>query len=100
MLQKKTRNNSKWGKTQDQIFILNFRNMELNGFYNEETLEELLFDGKITRLEFIYHHSQERIDDFKKYCQKRQLQENEAAAEAYTDFLLKKEETEHVNELD
>ena len=72
----------------------------LNGFYNEEVLEELLFKGKITRLEFIYHHSQERIDDFKAYCQKRGLQENEAAAEAYSDFILKRQENAHTELLD
>ena len=72
----------------------------LKGFYNEEVLEELLFDGKITRLEFIYHHSQERIDDFKAYCQKRGLQEDETAAEAYADFRLKREENAHVDTLD
>ena len=72
----------------------------LNGFYNEEDLEELLFKGEITRLEFIYHHSQERIDDFKAYCQKRGLQEDEAAAEAYSDFILKRQENAHTDLLD
>ena len=72
----------------------------LKGFYNEEVLEELLFDSKITRLEFIYHHSQERIDDFKAYCQKRGLQEDEASAESFSDCLLKKEETAHTDMLD
>ena len=72
----------------------------LNGFYNEEVLEKLLFKGEITRLEFIYHHSQERIDDFKAYCQKRGLQEDEAAAEAYSDFILKRQKNAHTELLD
>ncbi len=74
--------------------------LELKGFYKEETLEELLFKGNISSLEFIYHHSQERIDDFKAYCQKRRLQENEAAAEAYSDFILKRQEESHTELLD
>ena len=73
---------------------------ELNGFYNEDVLEELLYNGKITQLEAIYHHSQERIDDFKTYCQKRGLQEDEAAAEAYCDFILKRQENAHMELLD
>ena len=72
----------------------------LNGFYNEDVLEELLYNGKITQLEAIYHHSQERIDDFKTYCQKRGLQEDEAAAEAYSDFILKHQENAHTELLD
>lgn len=73
---------------------------KLQGFYNEDVLEELLYNGEITRLEFIYHHSQERKDDFKSYCQKRGMQENEAAAEAFCKYLLKREENAHVDNLD
>ena len=73
---------------------------ELNGFYNEDVLEELLYNGEITQLEAIYHHSQERIDDFKGYCQRRGLQEDEAAAEAYNDFILKRQENAHTELLD
>lgn len=69
-------------------------------FYNEEQLEKQLFNNEISRLEYIYYHSQERINDFKAYCQKRKLQENEEAAIAYTDFLLKREEQSHIEELD
>lgn len=72
----------------------------LEGFYNQETLEELLFNGDISRLEYIYHHSQERIDDYKAYCQKRGVREDEASAEAYSDFLLKCETNSHTELLD
>lgn len=73
---------------------------KLEGFYNENVLEELLYNEKISRLEFIYHHSQERIDDFKAYCQKRGLQEDEAAAEQYSDFILQRQEESHTELLD
>ena len=72
----------------------------LNGFYNEDVLEELLYDGKITQLEAIYHHSQERIDDFKSYCQRRKIQEDEDAAKAYADYRLKRIEHAHTDMLD
>ena len=74
--------------------------LELKGFYKEETLEKLLFKGNISRLEFIYHHSQKKIDDFKAYCQQHNLQEDEAAAEAYSDFVLKRQEESHTELLD
>ena len=74
--------------------------MQLKGYYNEDTLDELLYNEKITRLEYIYHHSQERINDFKEYCRKRNLQENEAAAEQYSDFILKRQENAHTDMLD
>jgi len=70
------------------------------GFYNEEILQELLYKGEISHLEFVYHHSQERIDDFKEYCQKRGLQEDDVAAGAYMDWLLKQEENAHTDMLD
>lgn len=73
---------------------------ELKGYYNEEVLQELLYNKKITTLEYVYHHSKERIDDFKKYCQKRGIEETEEAAKAYCDFLLKREEYAHVDDLD
>ena len=74
--------------------------MTLKGVYNEEILDDLLFEGKICRLEYIYHHSQERIDDYKQYCQRRGLPEDETSAEAFTDFLLKREENAHIDGLD
>lgn len=73
---------------------------QLEGFYNEDVLEELLYNNKISTLEYIYHHSQEKIDDFKKYCQRRGIEENEEAAKAFCNFLLKREENAHVENLD
>ena len=60
--------------------------MTLKGFYNEEILDDLLFEGKICRLEYIYHHSQERIDDYKKYSQRRGWTADETSAEDCTDI--------------
>lgn len=74
--------------------------IELKGFFNEETLQELLFKGNITRLEYIYHHSQKKIDAYKAYCQKRNLLEDEASAVAFSDYLLKGEEAAHTDLLD
>lgn len=69
-------------------------------YNNEETLQELLYKGDITQLEYIYHHSQEKIDEYKEYCQRRNLQENEDSASSFSEYLLKCEEEEHTDTLD
>lgn len=74
--------------------------MTLNGFYNEETLEQLLYEGKITRLEYIYHHSQEMKDEFSDFCRQNNLEENDESAEKFWDNLLQMEEEAHINGLD
>lgn len=74
--------------------------MELQGFYNEQVLNELLYNEQITQLEYIYHHSQERIDDFKRFCNRNQMEENEDSAEKYAEFLVKVEEQSFTEGLD
>ena len=53
--------------------------MDLEGFYSEEYLDELVYEEKITRVDYIQHHSQEMIDNFRKFCKENNLQEDEAA---------------------
>jgi hypothetical protein len=54
--------------------------MELKGFYNDTVLNELLNKGEISDLEYIYHHSTEKIEDYKNFCQDKNLQEDEQSA--------------------
>lgn len=65
--------------------------MDLKGYYSEETLVELFQQERISRLQFVYHHSPERREDFINFCRERGLQENETAAELYTDAQLELE---------
>ena len=74
--------------------------MDLEGFYSEEYLDELVYEGKITRLEYIYHHSQEMIDEFKDYCSQNGLKEDETAANKFMDWQLQMEEQAHTDGLD
>ena len=74
--------------------------MDLEGFYSEEYLDELVYEGKITRLEYIYHHSQEMIDEFKDYCSQNGLKEDETAANKFMDWQLEQEEKAHTDGLD
>ena len=74
--------------------------MELKGYYNEDVLSELLYKEEITHLEYIYHHSKERIDDFKEYCEENGFKEDEMAAENFFDELLKREEESHLDNME
>ena len=40
---------------------------KLEGFYNEDVLDELLEEGKITNLDYIYHHSEEMKSNYAEY---------------------------------
>ena len=65
--------------------------MDLKDYYSEETLIELFQQERISRLQFICHHSPEKREDFIRFCRERGLQENEEAAELYTDAQIELE---------
>ena len=65
--------------------------MELQGFINEGTLNELLDNEKISTLEYIWHHSQEMKDDFMEFCHARHFPVNEKMALKYMDYRLELE---------
>lgn len=73
---------------------------DLNGFYNVEELEEKLYNGEISRKEFIEHHSEEWIEDFKKFCKGKNIPEDDDAAEKYFAHRLEQEEKAHTEGLD
>lgn len=54
--------------------------VELKGYYNENVLQELLDDNKISSLEYIYHHSEDKIDKFRGFCQCNNIPEDEHSA--------------------
>lgn len=68
---------------------------ELQGFYNEDVLQELLFNGEINHLSFVFHHSEEKKADFLAYCQKEGLEPNDLAAQKFVEYELKEEERSH-----
>lgn len=68
--------------------------VELKGYYNEEYLHRLLYDGKISRLEYIYHHSEERKMIFLDYCHEHGLPITEVSAEQFMQHELEEEERE------
>ena len=64
--------------------------MELNGFYNEEELAELLDRNEITRKDFITHHSPELLKQYEDFCSDYGLEQNEDSAEQFMEEMQQK----------
>ena len=60
--------------------------MELNGFYDEEELAEMLDRKEITRKEYITHHSAELLKQYEEFCSDFGLEQNEESAEQFVDM--------------
>lgn len=73
---------------------------ELQGYYNEETLDELLYKEEITRLDYLYHHSEEKKQQFEEYCQRNDLPVNEDTALKFFQLEIKQEDRDHTDNLD
>jgi hypothetical protein len=74
--------------------------MELNGFYNEEELAELLDRNEITRKDFITHHSPELLKQYEDFCSDFGLEQNEDSAEHFLEEMqLKFDYAFHDNDI-
>jgi hypothetical protein len=74
--------------------------MELNGFYNEEELAELLDRNEITRKDFITHHSPELLKQYEDFCSDFGLEQNEDSAEQFMEEMqLKFDDAFHDNDI-
>ena len=74
--------------------------MELNGFYNEEELAELLDRNEITRKDFITHHSPELLKQYEDFCSDFGLEQNEDSAEQFLEEMqLKFDNAFHDNDI-
>ena len=74
--------------------------MELNGFYNEEELAELLDRNEITRKDFITHHSPELLKQYEDFCSDFGLEQNEDSAEQFMEEMqLKFDYAFHDNDI-
>lgn len=69
--------------------------MKLKGFYSEDVLRPLLYEGKITTLEFLFHTSEEQKQEFENYCKENGLPLDEDSAKKFMDYQLKEEERIH-----
>jgi hypothetical protein len=74
--------------------------MELNGFYNEEELAELLDRNEITRKDFITHHSPELLKQYEDFCSDFGLEQDEDSAEQFLEEMqLKFDYAFHDNDI-
>lgn len=62
--------------------------MNLNGYYNDEILNKMLEEEKISHLEYIFHHSPEMKAEFEEFCNEKGLTQDEKAARAYFDHWM------------
>ena len=74
--------------------------MELNGFYNEEELAELLDRNEITKKDFITHHSPELLKQYEDFCSDYGQEQNEDSAEQFMEEMqLKFDYAFHDNDI-
>ena len=70
-----------------------------NRFYGQVELAQMLYDGKISGFDYVTHQSEETTHDFKEYCARRAVPENEESAGNYMNHLLREEERSHTEGL-
>ena len=70
--------------------------MNLNGYYREDSLIELFQEGRITRCQLICHHSPERRQQFVDFCRERNLQQDEEAAELFAEEQVQLEQNAEI----
>ena len=71
-----------------------------NRFYGQDVLSQLLYEEKITGLDYVRHQSEERTNQFKEYCTRLGVPENEESAGNYLNHILREEERSHTEGLD
>lgn len=59
--------------------------MVLNGFVDEDRLDELFLDKEISCVDYVKHHSQEMNDAYMAFLRDNNLQDSEAAASRFLD---------------
>lgn len=69
--------------------------MKLEGYYGEQQLMQWLSEGKISRLEYVTHNTEEMKEEFSKFCKENGIEEDEYAAGLFLDHLA--EETEKMD---
>lgn len=72
----------------------------LEGFYSENELQEMLHKGDIDHLQYVCHHSEERKIAFVSFCGERGLSADDKAAQQFVEYQLNQEEKAHSEYLD
>lgn len=72
--------------------------LEIN--LNDESPEKLLYDGKISSLDYVARYFEDKRIEFEEYCKAKGLPQNDSSAWQFMDYLLKEEESAHTEGLD
>ena len=65
---------------------------------DEELLQQQLYEGKISWLE--YMQQSEYSEEFRQYCQDNELPEDNQTAQQFRDWQLKEQEQSHIDGLE
>ena len=57
--------------------------MVIDGFVEEDVLNQKYADGDISARDYVKHHSQEMLDDYNRFLKNNGLQDNEGSADAF-----------------
>ena len=82
----------------NKVHIMERKNLE--GFYSENELQEMLHNGDINHLQYVCHHSEERKIAFVSFCGERGLSADDKAAQQFVEYQLNQEEKAHSEYLD
>ena len=67
----------------------------LKGFYNINILQKMLYEGQITRLDYVMHHTEEDRQALLDFCQERKIEADDDAAGQYMKKVLDDIEKAH-----
>lgn len=68
---------------------------ELEGYYDEIQLQEMMVKGEIKKIDFILHHDESMTEDYRDFCKKNHLEYgSDSSADVYFSHLTEMEEKE------
>ena len=74
--------------------------INLKGFYNINILQKMLYEGQITHLDYVMHHTEEDKQAFLDFCKDEKIEADNDAAQRFLKKQLKDIEKAHINMLD
>ena len=68
---------------------------DLEGYYDELQLQEMLINREIKKIDYILHHDENMTEDYRDFCKKEHLEYgSDASADVYFSYLTEMEEKE------
>jgi hypothetical protein len=68
---------------------------DLEGYYDELQLQEMLINGEIKKIDYILHHDEDMTEDYRDFCKEKHLEYgSDASADVYFSYMTDQEEKE------